>query len=250
MFKVFSQRDGRGHIKEFASSLDAGLNFSPASIPGLRLWLAADTLNALGDGAAIASWADGSGNGYNATASGTAQPIYKANIQGGLPVVRFNGTSQGMNTTAPGPIAAGCTVLAVAQIASATSTRALVGSSVQGGLEYRFNSAKQDVLAENVADLGSGSATWDTAAFRLYELVIDGAGNISFFVNGAADGTSTTTRTFVSGNISVGINPVNVTNGNGEWFSGDMGEVVVYNRPLTNSERLQLENQLRSKWAV
>ena len=63
------------------------------------LWLKADAISGLNDGDLVSSWLDQSGNAFNFSASGSARPTYKTNIQNGNPVVRFNGTSTYMSTS-------------------------------------------------------------------------------------------------------------------------------------------------------
>lgn len=62
------------------------------SLPSTGLWAHynAEDIAGLSDGDPIATWADSSGNGRNATQSNaSARPIYKTAIVNGLPVVRF-----------------------------------------------------------------------------------------------------------------------------------------------------------------
>lgn len=51
----------------------------------------------LSDNDPISTWYDRSRLNNNATQSGTARPVYKTSIQGGQPVVRFNGTDSSFN---------------------------------------------------------------------------------------------------------------------------------------------------------
>src|SRR5689334_16189447 len=72
--------------------------FTPQRIGGLVLWLAADRITGLADGAAIVTWTDLSGTGHDATqATGSKQPLYKTNILNGLPGALFDGTDDVMS---------------------------------------------------------------------------------------------------------------------------------------------------------
>jgi hypothetical protein len=64
------------------------VSFSPADIPGLQAWWKADAL-ALADGASVSTWPDSSGNGHNATQTGTARPTFRVSGLNGRPAVRF-----------------------------------------------------------------------------------------------------------------------------------------------------------------
>lgn len=62
-------------------------------------WLKADALS-LSSGASVATWTANAGN--NATATGAQEPTFITNNQNGLPIVRFNGSSNKMATASFG----------------------------------------------------------------------------------------------------------------------------------------------------
>jgi len=64
--------------------------FSPKDVSGLQLWLDAEAITGLSDGAEIATWPDSSGNARHLTKNGTG-PSWKANAANGKPAVRFTG---------------------------------------------------------------------------------------------------------------------------------------------------------------
>ena len=82
--------------------------FLPTGIAGLQLWLdandaatlfqdAAKTIPA-DDGDVVGAWADKSGNGLDATQTTTAaKPTLQFNIVNGKPVIRFDGTDDGLD---------------------------------------------------------------------------------------------------------------------------------------------------------
>lgn len=82
----------------FEANLDswnAGIN--PEGITGMKLWLKADAITGLADGGSVSSWPDSSGLGHNAIQADSGRyPTYETNELNGKPVIRFNGTSQGM----------------------------------------------------------------------------------------------------------------------------------------------------------
>jgi hypothetical protein len=101
---VYAGSDGTKYLIE--------THLHPASIPGLQLWLRADSLTNLPDGSAVTSWNDSSGQGRNASAPTTAgaQPTYQAIARNGRPALQFNGTTQFLS----GPAANWQTFFAVA----------------------------------------------------------------------------------------------------------------------------------------
>jgi hypothetical protein len=67
---------------------------SPDKMPGLVAWYKADAITPVADVTAIASWLDSSPSAIALVqATGGDQPVYKVAIQNGLPVVRFNGST-------------------------------------------------------------------------------------------------------------------------------------------------------------
>jgi len=88
------------HSSPIQKSLKYTIFTQPGTLPnkysGLLLWLKADSL-ALSDGDPVSTWGDDSGNSNNATAAGTARPTFKTNQLGGKPVVRFDGSNDGLN---------------------------------------------------------------------------------------------------------------------------------------------------------
>ena len=60
-------------------------------------WLKADAITGVTDGNPISTWQHSAG--FDLTAATTARPTYVAGSQNGLPVARFNGTSNIMTQT-------------------------------------------------------------------------------------------------------------------------------------------------------
>lgn len=79
-----------------APSLDYDPDY-PKKLANLGSWWKADSL-ALNDGDAISTWTD-SNLSNNATGVTTTRPLYKANIFGTKPVVRFDGTDDILTLT-------------------------------------------------------------------------------------------------------------------------------------------------------
>src|SRR5215216_5960726 len=98
---------------------------APETVAGLHLWLAADKITGLSNGAAVTQWNDFSGfANHAAQATALNQPSYQTNVINGLPVVRFDGSSDRLPITNADILAmtnnaAGCTIMAVV-IASAS----------------------------------------------------------------------------------------------------------------------------------
>ena len=72
----------------------------PLTVPGLKLWVRTESLAALADGAAVASWPDESGNGKHlAQAIAAQKPVHDLDADG-LPAVLFDGADDMLVTAA------------------------------------------------------------------------------------------------------------------------------------------------------
>ena len=108
--------------------------FQPSSTtPGI--WLDASEITGLADGEACTTWLDTSGNARNATATGTAKPLYKTAILGAKPVLRFDGTDDLMNVTIPAT--AEFTLMVVAkQVSNKSNNERVAAVGAFGSIQY------------------------------------------------------------------------------------------------------------------
>src|SRR5207302_2671431 len=74
--------------------------FTPKSLSGLVSWFDSTKITGLSDRAAISTWLDQSAMSNNLSGSGASRPIYKTNIQNGLPVVRADGIASKLDYAA------------------------------------------------------------------------------------------------------------------------------------------------------
>lgn len=68
------------------------------SAAGATLALDSRFISGLSDGDPVSTWSDRSGNGNNATGSGSSRPTFETNEQGGNPIVRFDGADDFMDS--------------------------------------------------------------------------------------------------------------------------------------------------------
>jgi hypothetical protein len=221
------------------------------SIPtsGLTMWLRADqgvTLN----GAKVSRWADQSGHGSDATQPMAAsQPSFVASGSHGKPVLRFNGTSSFLGFNLPINGLTGMTIV-------------LVGNN-------RANQQGGDVGANSSAIHWGETAWWGVTYLSPFQTTVPfrfgttQTGNLPLYNRPASVGTSSTLNTAIKNGTTdtLYVNGQKVLASSGKlatiaastntgfigqgdlstFFSGDISEILVYNRALTDAERQTVE---------
>lgn len=219
----------------------------PASANIVAHW-SASTLN-LTDGASVPTWTD-SVNGIVATASAT-NPIFKANIYGGNPVVRFAGTSNFAIAT-PGALQTAVdsqiyTVLILYQMSGAgAGYNCLLSAHASGGNAFMYvadnDGAGNRYQRYNMPDAGRG------APINLNQFYT--SGNTSQLVYSGITGTPPLERMYMNGGCIQSATTAAPTSSAaafyiaddatlGRKFIGDIAEIIVWNTALTPVQYMQ-----------
>jgi hypothetical protein len=247
---------------------------SNPSVPadGLVVWLKADAGVTSSNGS-VSQWADQSPYQNNANqGNGGNQPTFITSRSdlNGKPVVRFNGSSylDVTDNTSLRPSSA-VTVIALAQNASSGQQ-----DIVSHSLTYNYYGAwalsplysydlgvQPDNVERGYIGFGSGASnsyadlpgsTARPQQASISTMIYDG-NNLNIYDSGALQATQG-----ISGPINYdGVNPhdlligaENAYNGVANYFKGDVGEVLVYNRALSGAEQQQVEAYLADKFGV
>lgn len=233
--------------------------FTPLAIAGLKFWVKADQLS-LNDNDPVSTWLDQSGLGNDATQSGGNRPTHKTNIQNGKPMVlhapassqymRANGVAAAFSgTDLPASIfavvkadalGAQRTTASFGRIASTTPFFRLIQSAGNAWITGRRDDASS-------AKSASGG-TVDTNA-HLIASVFTGT-TVTLYDNGAGIGSANqdldvgalTLDAFAIGALARGT-PV-------EFFSGYIGEILVYDSALSTTDRQRIEAYINARWAL
>ncbi len=178
-------------------------------------------------------WTDSSGNGNNATATGTKPTLATGASPNGSPAVVFSGSNpMGLASSIP---VGSYTVLAYVKPATGAGPYALLGGA-SGAFEYRIYNSKQDDLRQQQADLGSESTAMSTSAFNVIDTVVTSSG-ISFRLNGSADGTNAASSALTQPISAIGAR----ASSGGENFSGSICEIDIYSGVLTPAQIIAVE---------
>ena len=243
---------------------------TPLSSAGLKLWLKADKdvyENTAGtdvaeDGDVVTYWSDSqSDNDAESAGSGGTAPTYQVDEINCNPTVRFFDDGQSFLETQRNDVTDDMTVLAVfktTQSESSTAfwnTPALVGAEASGlQNDYSLGIADGQPLFKAIAGDGFGARSTTSFADGQPHIAIGTRtkallGNQNIFVDGLLRATS------ISDNISLS-DPTEIGIGNQEdpvgsaQFDGHIAEVMVFNKSLSDSERVQVESYLAIKYGI
>ena len=249
------QINSAGASKQLTASA-SGIGSVPTSIANCQLWLDAGDLNTLtlGGTTTVTTWADKSGNGNNATAGTAPTLVTNASLlatgAGRGRALRFDGTSTYLNVNLSFLSGQPYTIFALEVSADKGSSDSYVigneGSTANQALHmgYRGNIAFR--LGQWANDLDYAGSFTGTTTPRVWCAKLDtGAGHF-IYLNGAQTATSASTVP-VTGSLNLGhIGKAFATAAS--IYKGDLAEIVVYNRALSDAERNQIESYLNGKW--
>ena len=231
--------------------------FLPTQISGCRLWLDSqdNSTFTFSSGSNIATWLDKSGVGNNAT--GVSSPVLTANLINGRQAI----------ATATGPYFTGsisitgntvttfAVALTTASLPLGGSDQRLVSLVSGGGVDY----GTQD---GTIALFNQGNSSW-IGTWRVSGPIANSGitQNVAFLACSKYDGTNgflwkngspgSIASSASSGNFSVtkyGIG--NLANPTSEFWRGYIGEVIIYNTSLSDTDRRNVEGYLAQKWGL
>jgi hypothetical protein len=249
------------YVISAVNTVGEGANSAQASASpsALVVWLEANAITGLANGAAVSVWADSSGNGNDAMQPLSAnQPAYVTGAMNGLPVVRFNAANSSFLWFYR-PVQDNFTIICVFQ-----STQGL-GS---GNLYYQGAGLVNGEVANVVNDFG-------TCLFA-NGVVSAGTGNPDVAANSGSGYNNgkphilTFTRTKTSGQILLYMdgNLAGIITGGTQsltapnqlvlgaqqvlnnYLTGDIAEVQIFNAALSISERSSRESALKCKYGL
>lgn len=242
---------------------------------GVQLWLDADDSSSLftntncssggspGDGASIACWADKSRNGNNMISG--SNPTYSLASINGKNSVFFNSSNSFLSSTHVNGFASenSSTAFFVARTAGAVSADAtlLEGGDADSSSGMCYTAMGQlGFLHRSPWGSSGGDNAYSTANSLSY--------NNTFLVSAIRDGSAGTQTAWTNGtsgsvltSLAAPAQPAGTmiftlgrdgskANGAGYNLNGNIGEVILYNRALSSTERVSIENYLKSKWSI
>jgi FtsP/CotA-like multicopper oxidase with cupredoxin domain len=232
--------------------------FAPTAISNLQAWYdATNTASITKTGTSVTAWSDASGH-RNTLSQATAslEPAYTATGIDNLGSLTFNGAPYmvGSNASFSTSLFNESTVFVVSNQSSATQTSSVAWSGSyladprwslrlsEGGVSH-FDLNNKEAGRLTSSDVPNGPALWTaigSVANGVQQLRKDGK------ILSSSTGPGAT----VTGNYPL---VLGATAGSGnvtDQYSGQLGELVVYNRLLTAAETASVEGYLACKWGL
>ena len=214
------------------------LNLNPIA------WLDATDPSANGsqpnNGDLISSWVDKTGKASAAEDTNPAnQPVFETNALNGLPAIRFDNKAVGLQGTFSRSEGTALTIIIIGQFDEGSLDKCL--------FEFNKGSARAFFIDRRYANNRYYDPALTRGRFNLWKIENKGAvakvyendtvifdDSIDFNTDFVGEGS------YVLGDDSTG----------GNRLSGYIGEILIFDRELTEGDTNTLTNYLRNKWAV
>jgi hypothetical protein len=223
---------------------------------GLTLRLGADTGITTNASGKITDWQDQSGAGHSATQSSSSyQPALAAGVLNGLPAARFSG-AQYMSLSGQVLTSQVFSIMVVTRdVSTSTSYRELFSNwdSVNGGTSVFFGTTAQSPVRARFTDDFGGAATGQTGVGTVTNpgtpfifSAVSGSNHVAVYQNTGAisNRLSALAPRTLTANYVIG----RQGSLNGEYWSGDIAEMLVYNRELGSDELASVWQFLMAKY--
>ncbi|MDB2414399.1 LamG domain-containing protein [Rickettsiales bacterium] len=242
---------------------------NPSSISGLQVWLDSADINTLytnddcttisipANTNAVGCWKDKSGNARNATQSSASfQPLYGTNVINGLPVLGFDGSNDHMDVDLSFLAGSAYTIFAVEDRTADKHEAYFIGNDGGGGsnlslhIGYRNFGTPWLSLGQWGNDLDIDNIPSYTASPTPNIVTAKLDTSVGHYIRTHKDGvvyeaSNTNTTALISANNG------NVANGfDTKYYQGNIGEIIIYNKALSQKYMRNVERYLSEKWGI
>jgi len=226
------------------------------NITGLKLWLKADAGITKDGSGLVSSWADQSGNNYNATqGSDSLKPQWVDNQINGEPVLRFDGNNDLLSLGDVLDLHTRGYSMSVVYKKTGSNLSVVAGKTELTGVqEYELlslggNNVSMYLSGDPPSSLGND---FNQSDYVMVSAVQDRSITSQprhLYANGsliASDANGTNIEDFDSTwNFNIGAR--NFGNYN---FGGDIAEIIYYDNPLSDNNRQKVETYLEAKYGI
>jgi len=249
-----SSSESSESFNNVSSSSSSSSGFYPYDINNLYAWYDASDSNTITESAGSISQIDDKWTGgWDLTqGTGTKQPQYLSSGFNGLGCMFFDGVDDDMENLSASPSGAFTIFMAVTAFSPFDTNDGIYSShnvfnfagalqlsfAGSANMDYRYHDAtttqRQITYGSPVNNTRYLFTAWNTGSQQ------------KAFLNGSQTGsTRNDTFSLFSSRIRLGVN-----RGNNAYARFYCGEVVIYDRDLTDGERITVENYLMDKWGI
>jgi len=233
----------------------------PNAMPGLQAWWSADSLK-VGNGNPIETWTTNNNEFLFVTQPTAAnRPTLIDNVLNGKPVVRFDGVNDYLDGGDILDIGSGGQTIfligkSIAQNGAYISKALYGNQSNRYAIEYDKQWSK-GFLFLHQDNIGNNSIETENNPFGNNEIITTIVNNSIkknfLFINSLLINYKSISGTAMNSSYNFLLGAYNNTTGTippqaGYYLNGDIAEIIIYNRPLTQLERQDIENYLRMKY--
>ncbi|HWA27858.1 MAG TPA: LamG-like jellyroll fold domain-containing protein [Lacunisphaera sp.] len=229
-------------------------NLSPLPAPvvasGLRAWFRAD-LGLVKDGSdGVTQWRDLSGQGMHVGAQ-SGGPVFVSGAIGGEPAVEFDGQVQLSSPAEVGLLSGGtaATVIAVIKPSATQVDDATILGWGSNGFQFRqrgdlLNTFGFGWYSPSFSPYGGGGVATVAGTPQLISVVLRTGTDVKGYLNGVLQTTESDSSEGIRNLPSV----LQLGNLDGDGYHGQLAEILVYDRALTDTERADVEAALTARY--
>jgi parallel beta-helix repeat protein len=247
---------GNANTSDYAITFTvATANAAALPTAELVLWLKSDT-GVLSHSGLVSRWADQSGHGNDAVQlSSGAQPKLVPGVANGLPALDFDGTADMLRVANNPSLDLGSGGFTISYWMRSPLTGANNGHMRKGSGSYNLNGGgfefrTQRTLLEFTRAIKSGYAPrvqyYIAPNIWMHVLVVydRSGGKATLYVDGTAVGSMPSAGTFAD------TYDLELGHGNDGFFDGDIAEILVYRKALSDAERAQVRQYMLDRYIL
>lgn len=231
---------------------------------GLTLWLDASAphgdTSGISDENYLSSWVDFSGKGNHVTQVDNARkPVFDTNIQNGKSMIRFDGSNDYLHVEQQTDLdPTTFTFFTITKGLSESKVQFVGGRGTTGDYGYWLGTESSNRFTASVGDGGSASARSSIGSVgvsqpKLFVGKFDGTTNTLYHMGlNSVDTSSSGAMSYMSAtNFNIGNIGTDHTDMSSEqYLNGHLGEVILFNRALSDSEMMDIHYYLSTKWGL
>jgi hypothetical protein len=235
VFAQFSQ----GH---FGHAIRTGTSeaYSPSDDPTLELWFRADDFGGLDSTVITTAWLDTSGNNNDAAVTGS--PVLIENKLNGHKVVRF--TNNSFSGTCTKSTLVSIYLVYNSQVSTLNGIFSLMRNSPYEGISFYTNNTTGFIVYGAGSSNSLNTSFIGDKSFKLRTVIVD-TDSIRAFINSDRETAGITEISYADNGFGIGRFYSNST---AYGYTGDIAEIIVYNKAHSDAEREQVENYLTTKY--